>query len=108
MRRLFVLLLLIGIVSCGGHQTPPLTISSITLHEATVGYPYAIQLQVTGGTTPYHWCMAPGSPALPLGLTLGDSGLLSGTPLAEAGGNDGVPEKWEFTVQVTDDNSPCP
>lgn len=59
---------------------------------ATVGTPYSFQFTADGGTGPYTFSALPG--VLPDGLTLSDSGLLSGTP--ENG------DQTIFTVTVTD------
>jgi hypothetical protein len=45
-----------------------------------VGVGYNQQLTATGGTPTYAWKLAADSPALPAGLTLSGSGLISGTP----------------------------
>ena len=50
---------------------------------------------VTGGTAPYNWTVAPGSPALPWGLTLNAAnGKISGVPL-----QSGI---YDFTIRLTD------
>ncbi len=62
-----------------------------------------IQLIATGGLTPYTWCVVESSGpcdngtagALPPGLSLSSSGVISGTPIT-----DGLPTT--FTVQVAD------
>ena len=57
-------------------------ITTTALPDGTVGQPYSFQLQATGGTLPYTWNKH--EPvligALPHGLHLSPSGLLSGTP----------------------------
>jgi hypothetical protein len=63
------------------------------LTGGVVGTAYSVQFAATGGTTPYTWSLASGS-ALPAGLTLSSSGLLSGTPTAAATST--------FSVTVTD------
>lgn len=63
------------------------------LTNGVVGTAYSLQFAATGGTAPYTWSLASGS-ALPAGLTLSSSGLLSGTPTA-AGTST-------FSVTVTD------
>ncbi len=65
------------------------------LQDATVGAAYSQTLQATGGTNPLSWSVSTGN--LPFGLTLGTSGLLSGTPT--------VAGSFNFTVEVTDANS---
>jgi hypothetical protein len=54
-----------------------LRITTTALPTAFIGIPYSFQMNATGGTPPYHWAITSG--ALPLGLTLSDSGLISGT-----------------------------
>jgi len=54
-----------------------------------VGSAYSAQLAGTNGVAPYTWSVASGS-NLPAGLTLSPSGLVSGTPLAGAGGSTNV------------------
>ena len=60
----------------------PLTIlTSSPLPAGTTGVAYNITLALSGGTPPYTWSLAPGSPALPTGLTLNPSnGNIAGTP----------------------------
>ena len=62
-----------------------------------MGAPYSQQISGAGGTGPYTYAVTPG--ALPAGVTLSATGLLSGTPTA--GGN------FSFTVTATDANG-CP
>jgi Legume lectin domain/Putative Ig domain len=71
-----------------------LSLQSATLPYATVNFPYQPQqLVVTGGTGTYsNWTLSLGS--LPLGLSLGSTGILSGTPT-------GV-NTDSFTVSVSD------
>jgi len=56
----------------------PPTILDSALPVGTVGVTYSATLQATGGVTPYSWSLASG--ALPTGLTLSASGVISGTP----------------------------
>ena len=56
----------------------PLSISTTTLPDATIGLSYSAQLTAVGGTPPYLWSAASGS--LPAGLTLSAAGLLAGIP----------------------------
>jgi YVTN family beta-propeller protein len=62
--------------------TGPLQITTTSLPAASVGQRYSFQLQATGGTAPYSWnkYRPKGSGALPHGLSLSRSGLISGTP----------------------------
>jgi hypothetical protein len=86
------------LVGCGvfanhieGPPTLGITITS-SLNAGTAGTAYSLALTVNGGTAPYTWSISSG--ALPAGLTLSTSGVLSGTPTA-AGTST-------FTVQVKD------
>ncbi len=70
--------------------TPSLAITTATLPDGTVGEPYADTLDALGAGPTANWGVASG--ALPAGLTLLSSGVLSGTPTT-AGTSD-------FTAQV--------
>lgn len=70
---------------------PAITILSASLPAATVGVAYTATLQASGGTPPYVWTALD---ALPAGLTLAPSGVLSGVPTAS--GN------FTFNVRVSD------
>ena len=69
-----------------------LTVTTTSLPSATTATAYGQQLAAAGGTTPYTWTLTSGN--LPSGLSLGSTGLVSGTPAA-AGSST-------FIVQVTD------
>ncbi len=85
------------------------SITPSALPTGAPGVPYTnpdgspVQLIATGGLTPYTWCVVESSGtcdngtagALPPGLSLSSSGVISGTPTT-----DGTPTT--FTVQVTD------
>lgn len=58
--------------------------TSSPLPNGRVGDSYSQTLNSSGGVPDYTWSLAAGSPALPGGLTLSASGLLSGTPETEA------------------------
>jgi mono/diheme cytochrome c family protein len=73
----------------------PLSISTTTLSGATVGIAYSQALTASGGRTPYSWSRYSG--ALPTGLTISASGLISGTP--------GATGTFSFTVRVRDSAS---
>jgi len=77
---------------------PALTITTASLPGATVGTSYSQTLDATGGVTPYTWSLASGS-ALPAGLQLSTSGVISGTPTTT--GSD------QFSVDVTDSENPA-
>lgn len=72
---------------------PPLTITTSSLPNGTVGTAYSQTLIATGGLSPYTWSVASGS--LPAGLTLiPATGAITGTPT--------TPGTSNFTLQVTD------
>ncbi|MGZ4429607.1 MAG: IPT/TIG domain-containing protein [Nocardioidaceae bacterium] len=77
----------------------PLAITSTALPTGQVGTPYTATLAATGGTAPLHWALVQGQ-SLPEGLTLGDTGTISGTPTGPA---------WSGSVGVvvTDSASPA-
>lgn len=59
---------------------PAIVFSTTTLNNATSGFAYSKQIDVaTGGTPTYTYALANGT-NLPAGLTLSNSGLISGTP----------------------------
>lgn len=60
----------------------------------TAGNPYTVQLQASGGQGPYSWILSDSSAALPDGLSLSASGVISGVPATT-----GI---FDFVVQVTD------
>ena len=70
----------------------PLTIATESLPKAYPRQDYRFALQATGGVVPYHWSIYAG--ALPEGVTLDESGVLSGTP-TKAG-------EFHFTAEVKD------
>ena len=73
---------------------PSITITAPTFPSALkhVAYP-SQQLSATGGTSPYSFSIISG--ALPAGLSMSSTGLISGTPTAS-------PATYNFTVQATD------
>ena len=75
----------------------PLAISTSTLPNGVVGYPYSAALAATGGTPPYTWTAT----GLAAGLSLNAAtGVVSGTPtLASA---------YSESVSVTDSATPTP
>jgi Putative Ig domain len=56
----------------------PLTITVNQLPRGSVGSPYSQNMGASGGQTPYIWSISSGN--LPEGLTLNQSGIISGTP----------------------------
>ena len=81
-----------GLAGCGdtSNVSPspagpgPLAIATQSpLPSGTVNQPYATVVGGSGGTTPYAWSLASGSPALPAGLSLNaTTGAIVGTPTA--------------------------
>jgi len=61
---------------------PGLRIDTLTVPDAVVDRPYAIQLHGGGGDGNYTWSLPPGSTPPP-GLTLSAAGMLAGTPTQE-------------------------
>ena len=72
--------------------SPTITVSPSTLTSATVGASSSQSLSASGGTAPYTYAITSG--ALPAGMSLSSSGVLSGTPTA--GGT------FNFTATATD------
>jgi uncharacterized repeat protein (TIGR03803 family) len=66
------------------------------LPSATVGTVYSETFSVSGGTPPYDWGLTAG--LLPPGLTLANSGILSGTPTSSG--------SYNFSIQVIDSGAP--
>ena len=84
------------LVAVAGASTPPLTISTSNLPQATAKTSYSGTLTATGGTAPYTWSIRTGR--LPAGLSLAaNTGTISGTPT-----NSG---NYSFGVKVTDSSS---
>ncbi len=93
--------------AAGETASAPLTIVISTLAITTTSplpnatfttppTPYSEQFAATGGLSPYTWTVASGS-ALPAGLSLSPSGLLSGSPTAQG--------TFTFGITVTDSES---
>src|SRR5450631_4148652 len=82
-RRALELALIVGGIGAvlqpvsGDFLGKSVTINAAILPSAKVGVAYSQQLTATGGTGTYIWSVVSGS--LPPGLTLSNSGLLSGT-----------------------------
>jgi hypothetical protein len=66
--------------------TPP------TLPGATIGVPYALTFQATGGAPPYGWNISPAE--LPRGFSISPTGVLSGLP--------STVDRYAFSVTVVD------
>ncbi|MBX3459794.1 MAG: c-type cytochrome [Planctomycetes bacterium] len=76
----------------GGGGGGALAIDTATLPGATIGQPYSVQLQASGGTGTYSWVITQGVPAS--GLSFTANGLLSGTPV--------VTGNWPVRLEVSD------
>ena len=63
---------------------PDMVLSPAGSLHAGINRPYSLQFSVSGGTAPYKYSVESG--ALPVGLSLSASGLLSGTPTALTNG----------------------
>ena len=64
-----------------------------SLPTIVIGQYYSVQLQVSGGTSPYYFTVTSGR--LPQGLSMNSNGLISGIPLY-------LYNNYGFTVRVTD------
>jgi hypothetical protein len=87
-------------------QGPLLVITTTSLPSGTVNQQYSATMQASGGIPPLTWCVVEsngtcdtGTGALPAGLTMNTSGLISGTPTGPSG-------KTLFEVQVQDNENP--
>ncbi|HTS11010.1 MAG TPA: Ig domain-containing protein [Candidatus Limnocylindrales bacterium] len=81
----------------------PITFTTTSpLPGGSNGVPYSQSIVVTGGVSPLKFSLAPGSAALPAGLTLNQTGTITGTP---SGPVSGQPNPSVFTVQVTDSST---
>lgn len=74
--------------AAGGTVTKNITITVLQILTTsitgyTVGTPYSFQMTAAGGSGNYQWSIASGS--LPDGLTMSNSGLITGTPTGGAG-----------------------
>ncbi len=73
-------------------EFPPMEISSTSLPEANVGYPYNTALAISGGRAPFTWEITSGG--LPPGLGFQSSGAISGTPATQG--------HYSFSARATD------
>jgi len=83
-----------------GDRLPPLVVATDSLPAGIAGAPYLATLAGTGGTSPYTWSLAGGS-ALPAGLSLSPSGVISGTPTVPTGTGGA-----SVSVRLADSSSP--
>jgi Tol biopolymer transport system component len=82
-------------VATTGLLSAPVIVTA-ALPEATAGTAYSAQIEAQGGTLPLSWTLASG--ALPSGMALSASGVISGTPAAAG--------TMEATVRATDASTP--
>ena len=75
----------------------PLVITTTSLPNGTKGQSYSSTIAVSGGKTPYSWTVSSGT--LPTGLSLSNSGTISGTPTGTG--------KSTFSIQVSDSSVPA-
>jgi hypothetical protein len=73
-----------------------LVVTTTSMASVADGSPYSATLDASGGTSPFSWTITTG--ALPDGLSLDPSGVISGTPTTAGTAN--------FTVQATDTSYP--
>jgi hypothetical protein len=78
--------------------TAPLTVTTTSLANGTVGGRYTATLTAAGGVSPYTWSLAPGN-SLPAGLTLHADGTITGSPTTVGARS--------VTVTVTDAANPA-
>jgi uncharacterized repeat protein (TIGR03803 family) len=83
-------------VAGGGSGSSTLSITTTNLPSGFSGSAYSSALIATGGTLPYSWTVSSGQ--LPLGLSLGSNGVISGTPTTTG--------QYGFTARVMDSSSP--
>jgi len=76
----------------------PLDMQTTTLPSAAINTAYSFQLAATGGTTPYVWTLLSGAPT---GITLSQSGVLSGTPTQGGSFNLQIRVSDAASAQVT-------
>ena len=90
----------------------PLTVTTASLPNGTVGRPYADTLEASGGVIPYTWSV---TPDLPAGLTLDPAtGVISGTPTEKSkrdhnftvqdSTNQTTTKKLNLRIRNSDDN----
>jgi len=75
----------------------PLSITTTSLANGTVGSAYSQSVVASGGTPPYAWSLVQGQGTLPPGLSLSAAGVVTGTPTTAG--------TYNFTVKVTDNAS---
>jgi hypothetical protein len=93
-----ILLLAIFLQGCASAPgVGPVAITISSLPNGRVSAAYSVTLTASGGNGPYTWAIANG--ALPAGLTLSPSGVISGTPTQTTSGPD------VLTIRVSDSST---
>jgi hypothetical protein len=92
---LLAIIALLGFAGCSSFAGTDDTggfrfLTTSPLPPATVGVHYGTAMSAAGGVMPFHWTVV-GTVPLPAGLTMDDSGNISGTPTGPAG---------SYTVQI--------
>jgi len=86
MRAGYLVLVTVFLVACGGGgggaptQPSTLSIETSALEPSNVGIAYSQTLRASGGNRNYTWWVSSSGDSLPNGLSLSNSGVLTGTP----------------------------
>jgi len=78
-------------------KNSPLSITTTSVPNGTVGVPYSTSLTATGGKSPYTWHLTSGNP--PAGLSMSSSGVVTGTPTTAG--------TYSVGLTVTDNSRPA-
>jgi Putative Ig domain len=81
-----------GVATYAAVATTPVSITTTVAVDGTLGVAYTMTMAAAGGATPYSWAVTGG--ALPDGLSMSTSGVITGTPTAAGA--------FPFQVTVTD------
>jgi len=88
-------------LTINANVTPVSITTTSSSLSGTVCSAYSQSLTASGGTSPYNWSLNSGSVALPAGLSLSASGVITGTPTTAGTTPSGGP-----TFKVLDSTSP--
>jgi hypothetical protein len=95
-----VLLACVTVAGCNsGSGTTVLEATTPSLPNGMVSTPYLVTLSATGGSPPYTWSQSSGG-AMPGGVTLANTGTISGTPTTT-----GTFGPYVFEVKDTNNNT---
>ena len=78
---LTLLFIFLQTVGCGGSSAIPLSVTTSSLPDGTVGSPYSASLTAAGGSPNYTWSQVSGGD-MPGGVVLASTGIFTGTPTA--------------------------